>query len=1090
MKRLILSILLIISMGMVSLRAMASNQQNCRVDFLDQSLNKSMRDYCDSVLACGWTFFGEMEGCTLFSGKWQGIDDVNVIVYGRPNMQSVEASLIIFPKGKHWKPKSDYEFFYDNFVEAYGKPALQEDNEKDISAIWIFEAMTITLGYDKNKGTTSWMWLNLTKSEDSSNAQQTKKGKTKKKKKDDEIDFESEIDLQALLQTCTEDYETTHDADDLQCMIFCNEKLGNIYSKKGWHNMGVRYYQQALQAVTIYENPKGPVYLECCHNLAIAFFEMGDIPKALEYLEEVLALNDQLKNDSSETYFIVLRTAAIFYETAGYYAESEAMNERIRIELAHANIPNKTERYINSLHDQATLAMRLGNYESARRYLNEEMAILRKTYREPHLRYNICYGGLAIIDIHYDKKYREGLQKIHRALRNITDPKDHDSQAYAASCYTNMSVCYTYLGQPDSAIAAQKKSLEIYRTVYNDQHPKYANALINLAFAYAKKGDNAQAITLYQEAQKILEKAYNKQHPHVISSIYNQAIAYASSGKYEEAEKAFREAIQLVKTNYEHALDYMSEYQREQYWNQSRQMIEYPDFNKFIYRFYKYKPSLVEFAYDNELFSKGLLLASSDMVRRSIEDSGDSELVLQYAQLSKLREQIYRMESANSESQDLNTFRHRADSLEKELTRKSAIFRQKDALWRISWKDIRNHLTDNQIAIEFTRLQLAEDTAIYCALLLKKEMEHPQMIPLFEEDEVSRILLRTTPDEQYDYTKSGGRLKSLIWDRLLPYLEHDNTVFFAATGVLHQVAIETLPFSNDVPLSAKYHIVRLSSTRELAMTHLPGMQSSATLYGGIYYDVDMSDLAAQSMSYSNLAMAGSRAVVDESMRAGVHYLPGTKKEVEQIRDILQPNHIATKVYTSDAANEESFKALSGQKRNILHIATHGFYWSDSTAHKKRYFAKEALTPDNTPVTIDPLRRSGLLFAGANIALRGHSSELPANVQDGILTSQEISLLDLRGADMVILSACETGKGEITGEGVFGLQRAFKMAGVQTILMSLWPVDDDATQMMMSSFYRHWILQYETKRDAFIHAQEEVKQKYPQPSYWAAFVLLD
>ena len=140
--------------------------------------------------------------------------------------------------------------------------------------------------------------------------------------------------------------------------------------------------------------------------------------------------------------------------------------------------------------------------------------------------------------------------------------------------------------------------------------------------------------------------------------------------------------------------------------------------------------------------------------------------------------------------------------------------------------------------------------------------------------------------------------------------------------------------------------------------------------------------------------------------------------------------------------------------------------------------------------IDPLMRSGLLFAGANIALRGHGNALPANVQDGILTSKEISLLDLRGADMVILSACETGKGEVTGEGVFGLQRAFKMAGAQTILMSLWPVDDEATQMMMSSFYRHWITLCETKRSAFIHAQEEVKHKYPKPSYWAAFILLD
>ena len=140
--------------------------------------------------------------------------------------------------------------------------------------------------------------------------------------------------------------------------------------------------------------------------------------------------------------------------------------------------------------------------------------------------------------------------------------------------------------------------------------------------------------------------------------------------------------------------------------------------------------------------------------------------------------------------------------------------------------------------------------------------------------------------------------------------------------------------------------------------------------------------------------------------------------------------------------------------------------------------------------IDPLQRSGLLFAGANIALRGHSKKLPAYVQDGILTAKEISLLDLRGAELVILSACETGKGEISTEGVFGLQRAFKMAGAQSILMALWPVSDEATQLMMTEFYKHWVAEKMSKRDAFLNARKAVREQYPEPRYWASFILLD
>jgi len=200
------------------------------------------------------------------------------------------------------------------------------------------------------------------------------------------------------------------------------------------------------------------------------------------------------------------------------------------------------------------------------------------------------------------------------------------------------------------------------------------------------------------------------------------------------------------------------------------------------------------------------------------------------------------------------------------------------------------------------------------------------------------------------------------------------------------------------------------------------------------------------------------------------------------------------LYTSTTANEESFKALCGKHQNILHIATHGFYWSDSTAQKADFFSQRMTTilDRNMPTSpsIDPLNRCGLLFAGANTAYSGHSSELPEGVQDGILTAKEISLLDLRDADLVVLSACETGKGEITGEGVFGLQRAFKQAGAQTLIMSLWKVDDKATQLLMTEFYRNWITNHQSKRAAFRNAQNAVRSQYKEPYYWAGFIMLD
>ena len=271
------------------------------------------------------------------------------------------------------------------------------------------------------------------------------------------------------------------------------------------------------------------------------------------------------------------------------------------------------------------------------------------------------------------------------------------------------------------------------------------------------------------------------------------------------------------------------------------------------------------------------------------------------------------------------------------------------------------------------------------------------------------------------------------------------------------------------------------------------------------------ELQAQSAAYPSLAF---RSVINDTINRGrVGYLPGTKSEIEGIQTALSNKKVRVQTYTSSAANEESFKALSGTRQNILHIATHGFYWADST-------------------NIDPMERSGLLFAGANMTLSGHSDRLPEGVQDGILTAKEISTLDLRETDIVVLSACETAQGVITGEGVFGLQRAFKMAGAKTIMMTLWKVNDDATQLLMNFFYRHYSRGM-SKRQAFRLAQQEVrnytgessadgenrstlhekyKQKgkgvgksqpsevsgqksgvshpYASPYYWAGFILLD
>lgn len=192
------------------------------------------------------------------------------------------------------------------------------------------------------------------------------------------------------------------------------------------------------------------------------------------------------------------------------------------------------------------------------------------------------------------------------------------------------------------------------------------------------------------------------------------------------------------------------------------------------------------------------------------------------------------------------------------------------------------------------------------------------------------------------------------------------------------------------------------------------------------------------------------------------------------------NGFSVKAYLGSKGNAESFVALNGKSPSIVHIATHGFY----------YTPDEAIDKDFLRGYTDAMSLSGLVFAGGNAAWLGKKNV--DGVLSGVLTAKDIANLDFKGTDLLVLSACKTGQGKVTAEGVFGLQRAFKKAGVGTIIMSLWNVDDKVTSEFMVAFYEqltdkanNW-----NKRKAFEQTKEIIRKKHPDPYYWAAFVMLD
>jgi len=253
---------------------------------------------------------------------------------------------------------------------------------------------------------------------------------------------------------------------------------------------------------------------------------------------------------------------------------------------------------------------------------------------------------------------------------------------------------------------------------------------------------------------------------------------------------------------------------------------------------------------------------------------------------------------------------------------------------------------------------------------------------------------------------------------------------------------------------------------------------NVTIYGGLNYDADTIAMLANANNYNidNLQANRSITVSDSTRGSTWNYLQGTLDEAESIESMFENSNISTKLYTANHGVEESFKSLSGRNSpEIIHLATHGFFFPDPEKEK----------PDDRMMSLqdkkvfkesdNPLIRSGLIMSGANMAWNGEV--IPNGIDDGILTAYEVSGLDLYNTELVVLSACETGLGDIKGsEGVYGLQRSFKMAGVDYLVMSLWQVPDKETSEFMQLFYQN-LLAEQSVGAAFRDAQNIMKQKY-------------
>jgi CHAT domain-containing protein len=651
------------------------------------------------------------------------------------------------------------------------------------------------------------------------------------------------------------------------------------------------------------------------------------------------------------------------------------------------------------------------------------------------------------------------------------------------------SLARAYLNLEDysKAMEISLNSVEQIKQVLGEKHPYYLDGMNILACEYSNLGDYQKALWINQKVVEIGKEVWGEKNPEYLSCLVDLAITEIN---LSENDSAFSHYLEMINNKHDRVTEYfglMTEQQREQLWTLNSEYFIF--FPLFLEKIVSAHPEAAKETFDVVLFSKGLLLNTTIDFDKLIAEKGTPEAIAKFADLKLIKLEIQHLTEKPIAERYLNvdSLENIAQQKETELVKLSKEYGDYTGNLKINWKDVQANLHDKDVAIEFVEYPTLTDTVKYAALVLRKGWQYPRMISLFGKDQVDDFIKQ---DKDKIYSKYIGKeLKKLIWSPLEKVVSPGEKVYFSPAGIIHQLAIENLPFDDTTTLGDRYQMYRLSSTKELALHKEESHNQLAVLYGGLQCDLPEEKMMAESKKYEKpetlYAMRGYTN--DTAVRSGWKFLEGTKPEVDKISQLMKEKHYQVMEFTGETGNEESFKSLSGKKEGIIHIATHGFFQSIDESRKNIFMMQRIGDQQQEKAIVDPMLRSGLILAGGNKAWQGE--KIPENIEDGVLTAREISRMDLRGTDLVVLSACETGLGEVSSEGVFGLQRSFKQAGVQTLVMSLWQVNDEATRYLMTEFYSG-LLSGKDKREAFLEAKQKCKKEYPYPKLWAAFIMLD
>ena len=868
-------------------------------------------------------------------------------------------------------------------------------------------------------------------------------------------------------------------------------RIGNLalyYDTEGRFDDAIPLYYEALEAIKNRRGINNQGYALILNNLGSLYRKLGQYRKSVELLEEALEIQKELFGELHPRYATVLLNLANGYNRKGEYVK--ALNLSLQsLEINRQNYGENHHIYGLGLNDLGMLYSNLGQFDRSLECLYQALEIAENYHGKLHLSYAGRLTNIASIYKRIGK-----LTKAHEYYKisleineGILGPMDYRN----GPLLNNIAGVLADMGRYEEAFEFYKKTLEVTEQSLGKNNRIYALRIYNVGCLYLLQEDYNTAREYFSKSISIISEQFGEYHHINGPYLTLMASSYLESGIIDSALVFYLKANEILSRSFESVVGIGSEQQKIDYLNLILPFFE--QLKSFAFRSGTKLPELNKAIFENSLQINGLVLNSSKNLYNQILRSSDPQLISLYEEWSNLKDRIGKEYSKALDEQysKLDSLIEVAEAWEGELVRKSNVFAS--MLQYPNWKEIRGKLGRHEIAIEFSHFRIfknsvATDSIMYSAIIIASDSKYPEIIPLFEEGELKKFLARQKGQSEIDYINKiyGDEdyfLYNLMFKHIEEHLRGKRTVYYSPSGLLLQINFNAIPHPGANLSGELFQFNRLMGLRSLLVDYPPIEIANFWLAGGIKYDSGIENSITEEAGQRNLFFKPNlNNLMSDSVNAW-QYLSGSLAEVKSIKTLV-PKKVNVVFLSDEEASEESFKELSGNSPDVIHIATHGFF---SPNFERNQLEPFSLNVDNRSDYFEnPLFRTGLIMANANYSwIHGNSQQ---DSEDGILTAYEISRMDLSGTSLVVLSACETGLGDIYGtEGVYGLQRGFMLAGVDYIIMSLWKVPDEQTSELMESFYSNWFSGMSI-REAFTTAQREMATQYP-PFYWGAFILV-